>query len=238
VVFSCDCLPCPDRSYGFAQKPEVHRKTPKRRVSSQLTILKMKRTPVGMQDKRSKISDDTSALFDKFVCAANTGDLTTVLKMLSDGIVHADGLGTDKWGCRSALYIACRVGNLETVQALIRAGADVNLSSWPDKETALHAACRSARSVGVVEALVDAGADVNTRNNVGETALILILRLKKTSKKERFEKMFGIVSLLLNANCDVNVEVDGKSALFYACEGNIYGDILRLLIASGADLTK
>jgi len=126
-------------------------------------------------------------------------------------------MGTHKWGCRSALYIACRAGNLVIVQALIRAGADVNRSSWPDQETALHAACRSGKNVGVVKALVDAGADVNARNNSGETPFVLVLNSKKITGKKQFGTMLGVVRLLLIAKCNVNVEVNGKSALFYAC---------------------
>jgi len=165
---------------------------------------------------------------------ASRGKTKNVLKMLSEGMVHVDGFGTRKWDCKSALYEACRAGHLRVVQALIRAGADVNLLSTPDKDTALHAACTFGRSVEVVEALLNAGANVDIRNKYGATALLLILDPEGTYIRNKVE----IARLLLNAKCDVNVEVDGSSALIYACEGGISSDILRLIIASNADLTK
>jgi len=171
-----------------------------------------------MQDKQSMLSDDTIVLHDKFIRAARGGKLANVLKMLSEGLVHVDGLGTHSQGFQTALYTASMEGNLKVVQALLQAGADVNLSSWPNEETALHAACRSF-SVKVVKALLDAGANVNTRNNSGETALILTLEWTKYNTKKGFARKLVIVRLLLIANCDVNVEANGKSALFYACEG-------------------
>ncbi len=118
------------------------------------------------------MSVNGSCLYENFVLAAGMGNVTKVLEMLTEGSVHVDGRH------RSALYTACMGGRWSVVQALIQAGADVNLLSWPDEETALHAACSSGKSVRVVKALLDAGADVNARSKSGETALLLLIKSK------------------------------------------------------------
>jgi len=174
-------------------------------------------------------------VYEKFACAANKNDLPTVLEMLSNGsIVHVDGLGTRCWGRKSALYEACCAGHLSVVQALIQAGADVNLSFWPADVTALHVACDCYDNDGIIEALLDAGANVNARTRSGETALFLIVQSKVINSEDKLD----FVRLLLNANCDVNVMVGRSSALLLACENNnTSSELLRLLIEYGADLT-
>jgi len=77
---------------------------------------------------------------------------------------------------------------------------------------------------------LDAGANVNTRNQDGETALLVVLYSKDTCK----EKKLDIVCLILTVKCNINVEV---SALFYVCDKYPYCT-LKKLIASGADLTE
>jgi len=132
-----------------------------------------------------KMSGNGSSLYENFVLAAGMGNVTTVLEMLTEGSVHVDGHHL------SALYTACMGGCLSIVQALIQAGADMNLLSWPDEETALHAACSSGKSIRVVKVLLDAGANVNARSKSGETALLLLIK----SKDICFEKKLEIAQL-------------------------------------------
>jgi len=193
---------------------------------------KMKRAFMAMQSNRTL--DDRNALYEKFASAAHRGELVTVLQMLSEGTVDVDGLDIRTYNRKLALYEACRAGHLSIVQALIQAGANVNLSLELCYGSALHAACSFGQSVEVVEALLDAGADVNATRWSHQTALIEILHADDVSR----ENMLEIVRLLLMAKSDVNAEVLGNSALFCACRYNTSSDILRLLIASGADLTK
>jgi len=192
------------------------------------------RTSIDMQGKRRKVLEDKCALYDRFDDAAHDGNLITVLEMLSSGSVHVDGCGTRHWGRMSALRTASRAGRMNIVQALIRAGADVNFPSFSDGTTPLHSACRNGRSAGAVKVLLDAGADVNARNKDGATALFLVLNSEDTSE----EKKLDLVRLLLTAKCDVNVEFRGVSTLFSAFKEFASYEIRRLLIAAGADLTK
>jgi len=174
---------------------------------------------------------DIDALFREFAYAVHQGNLTTIFEMLSEGLVDING------GCTPALFAACSWGSgrLNVVQALIQAGADVNLLEEEDEDTALHVLCRDTyTNVEVVKALLDAGANVNARNKYGETALVLIMQSRFCVEKTKLD----VVRVLLNAKCDINVEVEGESALLHACRDKYCYQIIRLLIASGADLTK
>jgi ankyrin repeat protein len=64
---------------------------------------------------------------------------------------------------------ASALGELEFVQILIRAGADVNAVKLPTGETALMAAARQGH-LDVVETLVSAKADINVKSRLGLTA--------------------------------------------------------------------
>jgi len=165
-----------------------------------------------MQGKRRKVLEDKCALYDRFDNAAHDGNLTTVLEMLSSGSFHVDGCGTRHWGRMLPLRTASKAGRMNIVQALIRAGADINLPSFLNGITPLHAACENCRSAGAVKVLLDAGADVNARNKDGETALFLVLNSKDTCE----EKKLDLVRLLLTAKCNINVEFCGESTLFSA----------------------
>jgi len=176
--------------------------------------------------------DDRNALYEKFASAAHRGELATVLQMLAEGTVHVDGCDTpQKYDRKSALYEASRAGHLSIVQALIKAGANVNLSLWPYYGTVLHAACSFGQSVEVVEALLDAGADVHERRWSDQTALNEILNAKDVSR----ENKINILRLLLpRAKRNVNVAFNGNSSLYYVFIKNTSSDTLP----SGANVTK
>jgi len=131
------------------------------------------------------MSGDERSLYESFALAAYAGNLTTVLEMLSHGSVPVDFYGSNTRGRRSALYTACMGGRLSVVQALIRAGADINFSTWPHETRPLHAACNYCRSIEVVEALLNAGADVNAKNKYDETALLIALDPQDIYKQQQ-----------------------------------------------------
>ena len=84
--------------------------------------------------------------------------------------VGADVNAREKDG-NMALCTAAKNGKTEEVNALIRAGADVN-TKGEFGITPLMLAARFNSSPDVVNALIDAGADVNIRDMFGETALM------------------------------------------------------------------
>ena len=120
--------------------------------------------------------------------AARRGDIATVKALLTNKeIVNAKNIG--EW---TALMEAAGGGHTAIVQALLDAGADINVKDNEGGLTALIVAAALGQT-DVVKVLLDAGADVNARDAVGETALrkaqeseqtkvVEILLLKKTSR--------------------------------------------------------
>jgi ankyrin repeat protein len=74
----------------------------------------------------------------------------------------------------SSFRIAVREDRLDSLEKLIKAGADLNSQS-DRQETALMYACRNC-SPKVVEFLLHHGADVNLRDEKGRTALMFATR--------------------------------------------------------------
>jgi len=117
-----------------------------------------------------------------------------------------------------ALVNAARLGNIDNVQALIDAGADVNVQS-NNGYTALIWAVRK-NSLPIAQALLAAGANINLQDYVGCTALIWAVRYNS----------LPIVQALLAAGADVNVEdSSGHSSLWWAVRKNNI-DMIRLII--------
>ena len=65
-------------------------------------------------------------------------------------------------------------GNVDVVNALIAAGADVNSRSNDGSTSLTVAAFRG--NLGCAKALIAAGADVNAKNNSGDTALMIAVK--------------------------------------------------------------
>lgn len=86
--------------------------------------------------------------------ATKRGDVVAVRSLLEDGadpdVAQGDGL--------TALHLAAQQGNLEIVQPLIGAGANVEAKTRIGDYTPLHLASGGAHA-SVVRALIDAGAD-------------------------------------------------------------------------------
>lgn len=122
----------------------------------------------------------------------------------------------------ASLHDASKNGNLDEVNRLIAAGADVNTKD-DDGTTPLHWAYRS--TVSIIEALVAAGADVNAKENKGRTSL------HWASGAPGGE---SIVEALLIAGSDVNAKdtIYGQTPLYWARSA----DIVSRLITAGADV--
>src|SRR5699024_2271659 len=110
----------------------------------------------------------------------------------------------------------------EMVALLISHGAKVNVTTEESKESALLMAC-AAGSLEVVNLLIKAGADIELGAN---TPLIEAAQ----------EGHYPIVERLLQADAIINAtNSSGDTALALAAE-NGHIDIVRLLIACGADV--
>jgi len=127
-------------------------------------------------------------------------------------------------GGETALYRAAHWGDLESVRALIRAGANVNTQTRYGLTPLWEAAQRG--DAAIVRELLKAGADVHAANPQGETALLPAARSGNVET----------VKLLLDHGANPNQKENwrGETALMLAAaEGHT--EAVRMLLARGAD---
>lgn len=125
----------------------------------------------------------------------------------------------------TAILVAASEGNLQIAQALIGAGADVDMQ---DKKgcTALMVAAANDH-VAVAQLLINVGANINLTDNERHTALIFACRNNHVNTVE------VIVS---NPKCDPNfMDEEGKTALISAVDNNNL-EVTQLLIQYGQNL--
>jgi len=137
---------------------------------------------------------------------------------------HADVNAPEPDGT-TALHWAAHSNDLESVQIVLRAGANAKAASrygvTPLSEAATYG------SAAVVEALLKAGADPNTLTNErGETVLMTASRAGNVDA----------VKVLLEHGADANAKETfrGQTALMWASAEN-HPDVVKLLLAHGAD---
>ena len=135
--------------------------------------------------------------------------------------------GNPRNDLNKALLLASEAGHSKAVDALIDAGANVNVRYDTSKETSLMLAVRGRHSK-IVEALIDAGADLTARNKDGETALEYAINGYR----------FKIAEILAKAEAkskDGNPRNDLNKALLLASEAG-HSKIVEALIDAGSDL--
>jgi len=122
-----------------------------------------------------------------------------------------------------APYQAIRANNLPQLKTLVRTAADANAKDEAGNPLVMVAA--AVGSTDSMRFLLDAGADVNAQNAFGSTALIW-------SATD-----IAKVRLLLERGANVNAAAKtGRTALFVAAMSDPSADIVRLLVAKGADV--
>jgi len=140
----------------------------------------------------------------------------------------------------TALMFACNFSNIysnqETVDTLIKAGADLNIQDIYG-HTALMLASGYANTCSrqeTVDALIKAGADLNIKDNNGWTALMYACRVSNSDSK------YDTVKALIQAGADLNIQENyGMTALMFACKysnTNSNQETVDALIKAGADL--
>ena len=100
------------------------------------------------------------------------------------------------------LFLAAWVGNVEKVNALIKAGEKVNAKDGKDKTPLMYAAEEGHSAT--VEALLKAGANVNAKDGKGNTALIYAAKGHHTRT----------IAELFKASPDVNIKNDSGKTMF------------------------
>ena len=163
--------------------------------------------------------------FDKtrnqeLIKAAKIGDINRTINLIKHG---AKINATNKYG-ETALHWAVENGHTEIVEALVKAGAKVDVKY--DGVTALHIAAMNGRTK-IVEALIKAGANVNekTKDSEGWTALHWAAEDGNTE----------IVNLLLANGAKIHANCDGVTALHFAVKGG-NTKIVEALVEAGAKI--
>ncbi len=144
--------------------------------------------------------------------AAFNDDLETAKMLLAAG---ANVKVTTREGAITPLFMACSNGNAAIVEALLKAGADVN-SVKPNGTTALMLAAASG-SAPAVKLLLDRGANVNAKESVhGQTALMFAAALNRDA----------VVTVLLAQGADPNVatSVHKMERVRFDQDGNVVED--------------
>jgi serine/threonine-protein phosphatase 6 regulatory ankyrin repeat subunit A len=131
---------------------------------------------------------------------------------------------------RTALMNTLLQDEEETIAyALIRAGADLGISSLNNRSFPLIAATDLNRyGGGLIHAFAKAGANLEQTNNIGETALMYAIG---------WGSEFSAKALLdAGANPNTRNPIHGNTALFEAVLGSWLSTAIQQLIAAGADV--
>ena len=142
--------------------------------------------------------------------AAAAGELEAVEALLEHAGADPDAIAEAGW---APLHLASRHADLAILQALVAAGADVELrdhrNGWTPLLHAIH-----LRNEPAVAALLEGGADVNRAGESGITPLIMASGYG----------MMDTVRLLLDRGADPRAEMSGLNALWAAAGGGAIND--------------
>lgn len=130
----------------------------------------------------------------------------------------------------NAFLQACKRGEFDNVNLLLKKGADVDVrGEWLGQTALLHAIKSGSKRRSLVALLLEAGADPNLKGKTEKNAALNeAVRLGDAD----------LVKMLLEAGADVNIkDGDGRGPMWYAVAFG-YIDIVKCLIDKGADVNE
>jgi ankyrin len=159
------------------------------------------------------------------VLAANPEDLHCAAASLL--LRHKAAVNSKDKDGYTALHAAAACGSLRLVRLLLGANADVTPMSVSGC-TPLHEACEAGHQQVAVE-LLERGADPGIRNADNDTALHLACRHGHAALVQRILQYTDVLAEINTAGAL------GHTPLTMACYGGGQPELLRVLLASGAD---
>ena len=126
----------------------------------------------------------------------------------------------------TALMLASRTGNVDTINVLLAAGADPNITD-AGGYTCLHDAVDVGCNKETLKAIIDHGANINAANKKGVTPLMQAFQVGN----------INAISVLLDAEADLNIiDQDGDTCLHRAVRARCSKEILQSVIRCGANV--
>ncbi len=190
-------------------------------------------------DVNARCGDGTDAL----MIASLNGDGEMANYLLSRGARHQTRTlkdttisGRDVFEGVTTLMIAAGAGNMDTVKAMMAAGADVNAAS-KNGTTALMAAAAQGH-LDIARFLVENGADVNARTTETFTLGGVPFSKGTTPLSQAAHGGYAdVVAFLIEHGADVNAKDDDTDidALFLAAEMG-HMKVVKILVENGADV--
>ena len=174
--------------------------------------------------------------------ASEVGETKSVEHMLSTIrllLLHGLDVNAISDAGGTALYLACKSQQLQVVQILLEAGADVNLTS--DRRYPLMAACDGG-NIELINLLLQAGADVKCSKSNNETCLHAVINAhssitdsQKAADSVSKLDIVNTIRSLLDGGVDVDARCSqGETALYRASKAG-HEDIVQLLLEAGAE---
>jgi len=122
---------------------------------------------------------------------------------------------------------AVRLNKTDGVKFLLFKGADLNEKDKEGNDILLYAIITEA-PYEMIESIIKSGADVNTKNNAGQTPIMIALAQKNAD----------LLKLLIKSGANTQNVSEGLSLLYYAYNKKAPSEIMEILLANGENVNS
>ena len=127
---------------------------------------------------------------------------------------------------RTALMIACKMGNIDVICVLLNAGANPHIAD-NDGNTCLHDAVDGDCNKEVLQAIISQDANINATDKDNVTALMIA----------SWNGNVDAINVLLNAGADPHIaDANGYTCLHNAVSGDCSKEVLQEIISHNANI--